>query len=158
RQLWSALGQQDSQRPNTYARTLCQIISAIQQVDRGGLFRLILDRINGGERRGHRFVELLEIAFQLVLLLFRSAAKLRLDPPYLRLNRVDLRLPCRLLFLAGLYDVVGVGLGEVRLQAVVVRLTDGVEFVVVAARASYSQAEIGRPDDVRHLGEHFIAR
>ena len=47
--------------------------------------------------------------------------------------------------------------GEEGLHAVVVGLADGVELVIVAARAAERHAEERRADDVGHLGQHFVA-
>ena len=47
--------------------------------------------------------------------------------------------------------------GEERLQPVVILLADRIELVIVAARATDRQPEEGRADDVRPLGQHFVA-
>ncbi len=52
----------------------------------------------------------------------------------------------------------GLRLREVRLQAVVVGLAEGIELVIVAARAADRHAQERRAHDVGHLGEHFVVR
>ena len=83
---------------------------------------------------------------------------MHLQATLLLLHGRGLSFPVDLLLLAGEHEVVGLDLGEVRLQAVVVGLAEGVELVIVAARAADRDAEECGADDVGHLGEHFVVR
>src|SRR5206468_1577869 len=58
---------------------------------------------------------------------------------------------------AGQIDLCVGGGGEERFEAVIVLLGDGVELVVVTARAADRQPKEGSPHAADHLGQHFVA-
>ena len=154
----SGLRQQDSERPHADLGDRIQVIAVEQDADGRGLGGVVLDAVDGRERRRHVGVEFFEAGFELGLFGIGSAAQLALQAAHLLLHRVGLGLPGVLLFFAGQDDVVRLSLREVGLQAVVVGLAEGIELVVVAAGAADGDAEEGRADDVGHLGEDFVLR
>src|SRR6266849_1291093 len=89
----------------------------------------------------------------LVFGVFHSLAELL----HLALHRLGLGFPAGLLLGRELGHIAILRSGEVGLHAIVVALSEGIEFVIVAARATEGNAQQSGTHDVGHLGEHFIA-
>src|SRR6185369_1780163 len=80
-------------------------------------------------------------------------------PQLAQLSALDLCLLLPLRFLLGRdeQDVMLLRSGQVSLERVVVPLRNGIELVVVTARAADGQAKKCRSDDVGSFGQDFIA-
>ena len=127
-----------------------------ENLNRRSLLRLVGDAVDGRERRGHLIVELVELQFQFGLFAVGRAPQLHLQPALLLFERRRFQFPLRLFFLTGEHDVIRLGLREVGFETVVVGLAEGVELVIVTARAADGHAEERGADDVGHLGEDFV--
>ncbi len=129
-----------------------------QNLDGSSFARIVLDAIDGFERRRHLVVEILDVHFQLGLGGVRRAPQFGLQALFLLLHRLSLGLPLGLRLLARQHQIVRLHLREVRLQTVIIRLAERIELMIVASRAAHRHAQKRRAHDVGHLGEHLVVR
>ena len=155
--LGNALRKQHARRSHADSVALITIIATRQQVDRGPLVRIVGHAEQCRKRRRHPVFEVLQFLLELGTLLVFGVLHRLAELLHLALHRLGLGFPDHLLLGGELRHIAIVRGGEVGLQAIVVALAEGIEFVIVATRAADGNAQQRGTHDVSHLGKHFIA-